>query len=367
MSRRDIRRMLMGERKPLWERRGVLAGAMAAVLVVGLGLGVVIGKWYRPAPAPAPAVAEKAAERAEPPQSPRMPPRSTDDEDAAAPLLNAPPPPRPGADEAEPADRLQSAAVPLILPQPSVKPTAPDAPAWIRYAVPAPKPAGQPMIAVIIDDLGVDRKRSERVTTLRAPLTLAYMTYAEDVAHQTAQARARGHELMVHVPMQPMDEAYDPGPDVLEVNLKPDELQRRLQWGLSRFDGFIGINNHMGSRFTADRPGMRVVMEELRKRGLAFVDSVTTDKSVAPELASRYGVPFAARQIFLDNEQDVAAVKAQLTKVEAYARKHGYAVAIGHPHDATVEALAQWLPGLDARGFVLVPVSAIIKLNATGG
>jgi polysaccharide deacetylase 2 family uncharacterized protein YibQ len=355
--------MLMGERKPLWDRRGVLPAAMVMVLALGLALGIAVGKLWKPAPPPVPAVAVAAAG----PEAPSLPQaRQAEDEEEAAPLLSSPPPARPSAEDAEAQEATtptQVAAVPLILPQPPVKPTAPDAPAWVRYAVPAPKPAGQPMIAVIIDDLGIDRKRADRVVSLRAPLTLAFMTYAEDLGRQTAEARAHGHELMVHVPMQPMDGAYDPGPDVLEVNLRPEELHHRLEWGLSRFDGFIGINNHMGSRFTADRAGMRVVMEELRRRGLAFVDSVTTDKSVAGELAGRYGVPFAARQIFLDNEQDVGAVRAQLAKVEAYARKHGHAIAIGHPHDATIEALAGWLPGLDARGFVLVPVSAIIKLN----
>lgn len=351
--------MLMGERKPLWRRPWVVAVLMGLVLLAGVGMGVVIGQHSgRGKVATAPASVHSAA---------------VGEPDTAEPVgegalaLIQPPPPRPDPDAPWREDLPpQSASVPLIMPQPPVKPTAPDAPAWIRHAVPAPKTAGQPMIAVIIDDLGVDRRRSERVASLRAPLTLAFMTYAEDVARQSAAARGRGHELMVHVPMQPLDGAYDPGPDVLEVNLSPEELRRRMEWGLSRLDGYIGINNHMGSRFTADRPGMRVVMEELRRRGLAFVDSVTTDKSVAPEQARRFGVPFAARSVFLDNEQDVGSVRAQLAKVEAHARKYGSAIAIGHPHDATIEALASWLPGLEARGLVLVPVSAIIRLTPGG-
>jgi polysaccharide deacetylase 2 family uncharacterized protein YibQ len=191
------------------------------------------------------------------------------------------------------------------------------------------------------------------------------MAYANDLPRLTREARGRGHELLVHVPMQPQGESWDPGPDVLEVNVHPDENRRRLVWGLERFDGFVGINNHMGSRYTGDRVGMRVVMEELKKRGLLFLDSVTTEKSVAPELARNYGVPFAARNVFIDNEQSVSAVLAQLQKAEAHARKHGSAIAIGHPHDATIEALAQWLPGLDAKGLVLVPVTSIIKANGT--
>lgn len=359
MARRDVRRMLMERKKSDSDhRRWLIPLVLAGVLAAGVGIGWGVGQLGKAAREVAPPTVERPVTLDRPPRRDASRP----DDDEPLPATHAPAPPRPGS-EPEP----EVAAVPLILPQPSVRPTAPDAPAWARFAVPAPQTTGQPVIAVIIDDLGVDKRRSERVVALRAPLTLAWMTYAEDLPRQTAHARDRGHELMVHMPMQPLDGHYDAGPDVLEVGLPPEELRRRIDWGLRRFDGFIGMNNHMGSRFTADRNGMRLVMEELRRRGLAFVDSVTTDKSVAPELARRYGVPFTARHIFLDNEQDVGAVRAQLAKVEAHARKYGHAVAIGHPHDGTIEALSTWLPGLDGRGFVLVPVSAIIRSATPGG
>jgi polysaccharide deacetylase 2 family uncharacterized protein YibQ len=366
MARRDVRRMLMERKKSdsdhhRWLIPLVLVGVLAAGLGIGWGLGQ-LGKPAKVAVAPAPVVEQPAALDRPPRREAATASQPMGDEDESLPPPHAPAPPRPGADP-EP----EVAAVPLILPQPSVRPTAFNAPAWTRFAVPAPQTTGQPVIAVIIDDLGVDKRRSERVVALRSPLTLAWMTYAEDLPRQAAQGRGRGHELMVHMPMQPLDGHYDPGPDVLEVGLSPEELRRRIDWGLSRFDGFIGVNNHMGSRFTGDKNGMRVVMEEMRRRGLAFVDSVTTDKSVAPELARRYGVPFAVRHIFLDNDQDIGAVRTQLAKVEAHARKHGHAIAIGHPHDATIEALSTWLPGLEGRGFVLVPVSAIIKTFTPGG
>jgi hypothetical protein len=217
------------------------------------------------------------------------------------------------------------------------------------------------MIAVMLDDVGVDRKGAEKAILLKAPMTLSFMTYAEDLPRMTASAHARGHELMVHVPMQPMGEHLDAGPQVLTVNLSADEIRRRLEWGLSRFDGYVGINNHMGSRFTADAAGMNVVMAEMKRRGLLFVDSVTTGHSAAPEMAHRYGVPFASRNVFLDNEQSVDAIRAQLAQAEAYARKHGAAIAIGHPHETTIEALHGWLGTLEAKGFVLVPVTTIVK------
>jgi polysaccharide deacetylase 2 family uncharacterized protein YibQ len=367
--------MLMEPKRRLTDRPWVVPALMASVLLIGVGVGVGVGISLLPGKPEG--KARSAWEQAE--MAVDRPPRR--DGDMALPDI-APPPfvpivvlprPRPGGPnddgmeydapegEAAPPIPPQEAAVPLILPQPPVAPVQPGSPAWVRYAVPAPKTAGRPMIAVVIDDLGIDRRRSEKVIPLRAPLTLAWMTYAQDLPKLTRDARNRGHELMLHVPMQPQGESWDPGPDVLEVSVHPEENRRRLDWGLDRFDGFVGINNHMGSRYTADRVGMRVVMEECRKRGLLFLDSVTTEKSVGPELARNYGVPFAARNIFIDNEQSVGAVMAQLQKAEAHARKHGAAIAIGHPHDATIAALSRWLPTLEHRGFVLVPVSAIVR------
>ena len=375
MARRDIRRMLMEPKRKPRSRPWVVPALMLAVLLAGIAIGAGVGLGVlsnRSQPegrsaweeaemqVDRPVRRESLLEPAEPVPPPVVP-------------LVPVPPARPGgpaddgfdaAVQAEAEAAPQMAAVPLILPQPPVRPTETGAPAWVRYAVPAPKASGQPMIAVVIDDLGVDRKRSERVVELRAPLTLAWMTYADNLPQITQAARRRGHELMVHVPMQPQGESYDPGPDVLEVNIHPEENRRRLAWGLDRFEGFVGINNHMGSRYTADRTGMRVVMEEVKRRGLLFLDSVTTEKSVGAEMARRYGVPFSARNVFLDNDQSVAAIRAQLAKVEAQARKSGSAIAIGHPHDATIEALSAWLPSLEARGFLLVPVTAIVRAQA---
>lgn len=385
MSRREIRRMLMGPRHRFIDRPWVMPVLVGLILlIVGLGIGAILslpsGK-----PDNSESIAWEQTEMAVgrpralnatlPPIVTLQPPRpdgavdgegDNDSEDEAGPQAaggtdapQAPELPMPGLP-------VQEAGMPVV-PPPAAKPVPPNNPAWVRHAVPSPKTAGRPMIAVVIDDLGVDKRRSERVTTLRAPLTLAWMTYAEDLPRITHAARQRGHELMLHVPMQPLGESWDPGPDVLEVGVPPEENRRRLIWGLDRFEGFVGINNHMGSKYTGDRAGMRVVMEELKKRGLLFLDSVTTDKSVAPELARSHEVPFATRHVFLDNQQSVASIMGQLAKAEAYARKHGAVIAIGHPHDATIEALSHWLPGLDAKGFVQVPVTAILKANGKPG
>jgi polysaccharide deacetylase 2 family uncharacterized protein YibQ len=232
---------------------------------------------------------------------------------------------------------------------------------WEANAVTVPDPAGKPMISIVIDDLGLNRRNTVRTIRLPGPLTLAFLTYAEDLERQTSSAHAAGHELMVHFPMEPQNPDTNPGPNALREGLGEAELRRRLTWGLSRFKGYVGINNHMGSAFTGYAKGMAVVMDEVRKRDVLFLDSLTTQVSAGRKTAAQSGVPFVARDVFLDNEIDARHIGQRLAEVEKIARAQGHAVAIGHPHGATIEALANWLPHLEKAGFVLVPVSMIIK------
>ncbi|MGF1631132.1 MAG: divergent polysaccharide deacetylase family protein [Kiloniellaceae bacterium] len=271
------------------------------------------------------------------------------EQQATAPLQNATPNGTSGQQVALPPG-------PLPLPGPA------GPPLWQRNAVATAVAEGRPMIAVVLDDVGVNRRGARNAIALPAPLTLAFMTYANDLAAMTAQAQAAGHELMLHVPMQPVSDAMDPGPNVLREDLPRAELLQRLAWGLDRFEGYVGINNHMGSRFTASPEGMALVMDALRTRGLLFLDSLTAGNSVAGDLAARSGVPYAVRDVFLDNEpDDPAAIHQQLSILEQTARARGYAIGIGHPHDGTVAALEQWIPEMQARGFALVPISAIVR------
>jgi hypothetical protein len=165
--------------------------------------------------------------------------------------------------------------------------------------------------------------------------------------------------------MEPVSEREDPGPNVLAAGHSPEEVLRRLRWGLGRFSGYVGVNNHMGSRFTTSVPAMTAVLSEIHKRGLAYVDSRTSRDSVAASIARHLGLPHAVRDVFLDNHPVVEKVARQLRQAENVARERGYAVAIGHPRDGTLDALEVWLQDLEQRGFALVPVSTIIDL--TGG
>lgn len=318
----------------------------------------------------APAQQAPTQQAAVPPAPPSLPAAKAE---TTAPVQHAAEGPEHAAPEkpAQAETRPPATAVAMLPPpvppaQPPVQAPSGNAALWRRNALPAEVPQGRPIIAIVIDDMGLDRKRSSRMAGLRGPLTLSWLPYARDLSVQAKAARANGHELMLHMPMEPSVKA-DPGPNALLVSLDKGEIVKRFRAALDSFDGYVGVNNHMGSRFTADRAALSPVLTELHRRGLLWLDSRTTPNSAGIGLAQELKMPWVGRDVFLDNVETVAAVKAQLTKTEQVAKRQGYAVAIGHPHDATIEALASWLPDVQKRGFVLVPVSAVVRTHHAGG
>lgn len=239
-------------------------------------------------------------------------------------------------------------------------------PAWRRFAVRAPAFGDRPLIAVIIDDMGVDLPHSADAVALPGPLTLSFLPYASALDRQVGAARRAGHELMVHVSMEPESRRSDTGPNVLAAGLGARELIRRLDWALERFSGYVGVNNHMGSGFTTDVDAMALVLGELKRRGLLFIDSRTTTRSVAPQTARVLDLPFAERDVFIDDDASADVVAAQLLKTEVTARRTGTVIAIGHPRENTLAALRRWLPSLAGRGFALAPVSAVVERRRHG-
>ena len=256
-------------------------------------------------------------------------------------------------------------AVPRSPPVPPIELVRP-----LPVAFPAPlvrRPRGpRPALTVIIDDLGLNGPATRRTIRLPGPLTLAFLPYGEGTPELAREAKASGHEVFLHLAMEPLGNE-DPGPMALLSGLGSEELRRRLHWALGRVPGASGVNNHMGSRLTADPRAMAVVMDELGRLGLPFVDSMTTGASVAARVALEAGVPTTARDLFLDNDPVPAAILAQLERAERLARRTGSAVAIGHPYPATLQVLADWLPQAVARGLVLVPVTAMIELRGCAG
>jgi polysaccharide deacetylase 2 family uncharacterized protein YibQ len=236
---------------------------------------------------------------------------------------------------------------------------AAEQPTWRRNAV-AFRDLKRPLVAIVIDDVGLDRPRSKRAWELPGPLTMSFLPYARDLREQTRAAKARGHELMLHLPMEP-NGRNDPGPGALLVSLSDSELRQRVAMALASFDGYVGVNNHMGSRFTAFRPGMETVLRQFKARGLLFLDSRTSAQSVGDQIAQEIGLPGVTRHVFLDDDESLGAVRARLAETERLAKSQGFVIAIGHPHESTLQALAEWLPRAQSAGVVLAPLSAVLR------
>jgi hypothetical protein len=243
-------------------------------------------------------------------------------------------------------------------------------PAWLTERTPDPAPAadsapplpGPPKVAIVIDDLGADLARTDRAIRLPGPVALSFLPYADATAFLASEAARMGHDVLLHMPMEAQSD-HDPGPLALTIGLAPAEITRRLDTALARVPQAIGINNHMGSRVTADRATLIPVAEDLARRKLFFFDSRTTPDTQVVSVARAFGVASAGRDIFLDDEETANAVGTQFQALEARARAQGVAIAIGHPHDVTLSAIAAWTARASARGFVLIPLGEAMQLK----
>lgn len=261
------------------------------------------------------------------------------------------------------------AIVPNVLPAPlevEIVPEVTPVPVPSSKASPPQPPSlinGQrPKIVIIIDDMGVSVKNSRDVAALPSPLTLAYLPYADNLPRMTSKAKARGHELMVHVPMEAMNADMDLGGVKLTSSMDSAAMDSELNEKVfTAFEGYKGINNHMGSRLTQDAGRMALVMGHLKRRGLYFVDSRTISTSIAADMAVQAGVDVAVRDVFLDHYESRAEIAKALAKLERIAAKNGVAIGIGHPKPNTVAALKSWLPTLKGKGFDLVPASVVVE------
>ena len=218
--------------------------------------------------------------------------------------------------------------------------------------LPPPKPASSspskttpatalPQVAIVIDDMGMHRERGEQLLALDLDLTFSFLPYAPHTRALARTAELLGRDILMHLPMEPEDtKRWDPGPGALYLTMPEAALRMHVEKNLSLVPMAIGVNNHMGSRFTADREAMRTVLALLRPRGLFFIDSLTTPASVGCQVAAELGLPSRRRDVFLDNIQEEAAITRQLDQLIGVARQKGSAVAICHPYPATVAALA---------------------------
>lgn len=357
---RDLRHLLAYVAAAAASRRTAVAAAALVLFGLGLGLGWLGAVYLTREPTPGAVTAAPGVGRgnpmawADPGAQARIAERTPRPPVAQAPEARSP------GDRAATAPAARAARADGV-PVPGPKPQARQRAGGFAHpeAEPVQLPAGAAKLAIVVDDLGLSDARSTRAIALPPAVTLSFLTYAQGLPELTRRARAAGHEILAHVPMQPRDAEWDAGRNALRTDLAEAALRRRLAWALDRFDGYVGINNHMGSAFTADRAAMRVVLATLRDRGLMFLDSRTTPESAGAAVSRQLGLAFAARDVFLDNAKDAAAIRASLRQAARIARETGAAVAIGHPYPVTFDVLEQWIPKARARGIRLVPISAV--------
>ncbi len=289
-------------------------------------------------------------------------------EPAPPPVRGAVAPPIASSPEPVPAVSLPSyAAVPRLALPPALAEARPaplrprPRPPHRAARSPAGPPAGDPVIALVLDDMGHSMETVRRAAALPAPMTLSFLPYVQDAPRRVAVAREAGKEIFLHMPMEPESSGFDPGPRAIRAGQSAAVVRASLAWALAQVPGAVGVNNHMGSRATADMGAMRAVMEVLRERGLLYVDSWTSPRSVAEKAAREAGILFGGRDVFIDNEREPAAIRRQLALAERLARRRGTAIVIGHPHAVTLEVLERWIPEARARGVRFAELGTVVR------
>ena len=246
---------------------------------------------------------------------------------------------------------------------PKEKPATPQplAKKDIPKSIPKPPPRKVlPSVALIIDDLGYDKKIAKKFAQLNVAMTFSILPHSPFQQPIARLAQSKGLEIIIHMPMEPVEyPQVDPGPGTLLTSMSPDELIDQLDENLDTLPGAKGVNNHMGSRMTSESTQMYQIFSILKKRGLFFIDSRTTAESLCEPSARLFQVPFAQRDVFIDHHLKPDFIRNQIKQLIRIAQKNGEAVGIMHPHTTTLKVLQEMLPTL--KGQVnLVPASKVV-------
>jgi hypothetical protein len=247
-------------------------------------------------------------------------------------------------------------AIPQIAPD-GTRPSA-------AYALPRQLPPNRkdsPRIAIVVGGVGISASgTADAFSKLPAAVTFALTPYGADLDKLAEHARAESHEVLLQVPMEPFDYPdNDPGPQTLLSSLTSDQNIDRLHWLMSRFQGYVGIANYMGGRFTASELALAPVLRETAKRGLIYVDDGSSPRSVAGQIAGSHNLPFAKTDLVLDAVPTPAGIDQALARLEMTARDNGSAVGIVNAQPATIARIAEWAKKVEGRGFVLVPITMV--------
>jgi len=251
----------------------------------------------------------------------------------------------------------------LAGPAPVAQPTA------IR-PTPKPRPTARPepaadargRLAILLDDVGQKLDLVPTAAALPKPIAFAVLPFLPKSAESATALHDAGHEIWLHLPMEPANYPQDdPGPGAVLMSMSPDELRTTVHTALNNIPHVVGVNNHMGSKVTADLRTMTWIMQELKVRDMTFIDSRTTIHTVAEDAARGQGVLVNRRHVFLDNERDRAAIRRQLEEAIYRCRLEGEIIAIGHLDPVTIGVLAEDLPGIAGRGADLVKPSELVR------
>lgn len=215
-------------------------------------------------------------------------------------------------------------------------------------------------VAIVIDDLGYDKKVFRSFVDLGIPITFSILPGARFSKHIASEAKRLNYEVILHLPMQPHNPAKNPGYGAISLDMSRDEMLRQLSEDIEAVPYINGVNNHMGSHLTENWTAMNIILEDLHRRGLFFLDSMTSPHSVAYNVAKRIGVKSGKRDVFLDNKRDIGYIKGQIDEAIRIAKLSGEATVIGHPRRETVAALREKISDFKKEGIELVVVSTLL-------
>lgn len=218
-----------------------------------------------------------------------------------------------------------------------------------------------PKVAFIIDDLGYETEVAKKMMELEFPIALSilpFLQYSEFIAEE---GKKKNQEIMLHIPMEPNNSDADPGPGAIKSYMSEEEIRQAVRGSIFNFPYVVGVNNHMGSKITEDRKIMKIILEEIKRYDLFFIDSVTTRNSIAYEVAQEMEIKSAVRSVFLDNENGIEYIKGQMLEIQETALREGEVIAIGHGRINTFYVLKLIIPELIKAGIEIVPVSELVK------
>lgn len=217
-----------------------------------------------------------------------------------------------------------------------------------------------PQIAIVVGGLGISATATANaLSKLPNAVSFAFTPYGTDLDMLVAQARDKGHEVLLQVPMEPHDyPENDPGPQTLLSSLSAEQNVDRLHWLFSRMQGYVGVTNFMGARFTASDHALAPVLRELSKRGLIYVDDGSSPRSQAGQIAGANKLPYAKAEVVIDATPSAAEIDNALKRLETLARgSDGVVVGYSSALPASIDRIAKWAKAAQGRGIVLVPVS----------